>query len=280
MPEPDEDFGCGVFAKDGVSENARDFRACLERKVAAAEPCGGGSPSLVTLELATVLIDGADGKSDVPHARALLDGCFRDASVETVLGHADDKDSNPGVLALETCDEIAQTTLASSECLAEHVQNERAWLHRERGSLAAPARPSFVAASRAAETWQTKLGEIDYARYAGGTMRGPAMQSRIYMAMKTRRHRLERIREWTATESSDDDRAAVRRNVAQARREILEDAQPEVTTALEAEEKAWLAYRDAESALYETLRPGSRTEAQTMIAAEHAQLLCAMSDEP
>lgn len=279
MPEREE-LGCGVFAKDGVLESPSQFRACLERAVAAQEPCSGGSPSLVTLELATALIDGTSGRPDIPRARKLLAGCFQDVSVQTVLAHADDKESSPETAPLETCDEIAQTTVASSECLAEHIQNERAWLRRERRKLEGVQRSMFDAASIAAEKWETKLGEIDYARYSGGTLRGPAMQSRIFTAMTARRHRLERMNVWKATKTTDAERDAIRNNVAMARREILEDAEPEVVTALESEEKAWLVYRDAESDLYEALRPGSRAAAITALATEHAQMLCAMTSEP
>ncbi len=279
-PEPEEDYGCGVFAKNGVSENASDFRSCLEQRVAAEEPCGEGSPSLVTLELAVALIDGAGGSADVPRARKLVGACFRDGAVETVLAHADDVDKSPRARALETCDDIAQTTLASTDCITEHVLNERAWLHRERRSFGGSLRPVFDAASRAASAWATKLGEVDYARYADGTMRGPAMQSRILAAMKTRRDRLERIHAPTPSAVTDYVRDTAIEDVARARSAILENAEPEVAAAIEAEEKSWLTYRDAEADLYDALHSGSRAAAMALLAAEHARTLCAMSSEP
>jgi hypothetical protein len=282
VPEPEEDFGCGVFAKNGASEDPKVFRACVERLVSAEPPCeDGGSPDLAMLELAVVLVDGSGGTTDIPRARKLLAACYRDVAVDTVLTHADDKESDPRTPPMETCDDFAQTTLSSTACLVEHVQNEKAWLRVVRRSLGPVVRPVFDAASVAAEAWERKLGEIDYARFGGGTMRGTAMESRIFTAMKTRHLRLDRIHERTGGEPpSGEDRASARDELSRAKRAITDDAEPEVVSALEAEENAWIAYRDAEASLYDTLYPGARAAVTIELAWEHARTLCAMSDEP
>jgi len=280
VPEPEEDFGCGVYAKGGASENPEAFRACVRRAVMEEPVCeDGGSPDLATLELAVVMIDGRGGPPDIAGARSLLAACFRDVAVEEVLAHADAKEKNPQAPPFETCDQFAQTTFASLACLTEHVQNEKAWLARQRRSFGSSLeRPAFDAAARAADAWAMKLGEVDYARYAGGTMRNSAAEARIFEAMKARRERLDRIRAWSPNTSTDE--ATTREQLGRAKRAILEDAEPEVKKALDAEEAAWLAYRDAEVALYETLHAGARTSVTNELAAARAEMLCEMGGEP
>jgi hypothetical protein len=279
LPEPTVDFGCGIYAKDGVTEDAAAYRVCVERAVAAGGTCeAGGSPALTTLELAVALIDGAGGPTDIPRARTLLAPCFRDVAVEEVLTHADAKEKDPHARPFEGCDAFAQTTFASTECIAEHVQNERAWLKRERRSYSASTRPLFDIATRAASEWQTKLGAIDYARYAGGTMRGAAMESQIFTAMRTRRDRLAKIHTWTPGELSSEDRAMSRQELVRARRELVDGAESEVIAAAEAEDKAWSAYRDAEADLYEALHPGLRQGALIELAGERTNALCTMCE--
>ena len=281
-PEPAEDFGCGVFAKDGVSESKDAYRACLERAVAADKPCeGGGSPDLATLELAVALVDGTGGPADVPRARKLLAGCFRDVAVDAVIAHADEKERDPRARSLEKCDQFAQTTFAITECLHEHIQNERAWLRRTRRSYDTITRPVFDAATRAAEAWQMALGTIDYTRYAGGTMRDAALLSRVYAAMKKRRERLEVIRGWIPSPTMDaSERASARDRLANALRLIENGAEPAEQRALHDEERAWSVYRDAEADLYEALHTGTRARAISELAYDHANDMSTLVRDP
>jgi hypothetical protein len=280
-PEPEEDFGCGVYAKDGVDENAAMFRTCLEREVAATTaPCDeGGSPELPTLELAVALVDGVGGPADVPRAKALFDKCFHDVAVEAVLEHAETKKRDPSTAPLDTCDAFAQTTFASTECTGEHIQNEKAWLHRERRTYDARTRVIFDAATKAATEWQTRLGSIDYARYGNGSMRGAAMESRMLGAMKARRERLVGLRAWKPKLVSVEERTAVLEELERLKDVIKEDdSEPEVPKALDQEETAWVAYRDAEIALYEAFHFEARDAASLLVATEHTGALGAFDD--
>jgi hypothetical protein len=108
----------------------------------------------------------------VPRARGLLSKCFRDVAVEDVLAHADAKESNPKTAAFESCDTYATTTFASGECLAEHVQNERARVRKSRRTFDASVRPSFDEASRAAETYAEARGRRQSARRTPAPPRG------------------------------------------------------------------------------------------------------------
>lgn len=281
VPEPEEDFGCSVYAKDGVSENAETFRVCLEREVAAAAPCDdGASPDLPALELAVALIDGAGGPSDVPRAKKLLEKCFVDVAVEKVLAHADEKKRNPRAPAFEGCDAFAETTFAATECIGEHIQNERAWLRRERHAYDERTRLLFDAASKAAAEWQAKLGGIDYARYGTGTMRGAAMETRILGAMKTRRERLADLRAWKAAPVTTEARTAAHDRLVRAKNAIADDdSEPEVPKAVDAEELAWIIYRDAEIALYEAVHPGAHDAAAFVVATEHADALTDLTSD-
>ncbi|HEY2370496.1 MAG TPA: hypothetical protein VGH87_29065, partial [Polyangiaceae bacterium] len=258
LAEPEEDFGCAVYAKGGIDESPAAFRACVEHVVATETRCeGGGSPDLSTLELSVTLIDGVGGAVDIPGGRKILDGCFSDVAVQAVLEHARLKAEKPRTPPFEKCEDFAQTTLAITECLQQHVQNERAWLRRERRSYGPVTRPAFDAAASAAKTWMEALGDIEYRRYEGGTVRGPAMLSRIYGAMQKRRARLAAIRTWSATEATPEAREYARSKLAEALRTITTEAEPNEKHALEEEEKTWRVFRDAEVALYEALHPNA-----------------------
>ncbi len=82
LDEHYDDLGCGVFASDGAAESATAMRRCLERSAPKDACTGGGSPDLVTLELAVSLIDATGGPADSTRARKLLDGCFADVAVQ------------------------------------------------------------------------------------------------------------------------------------------------------------------------------------------------------
>ena len=249
MAEPEESFGCSIYAQDGVSENPVAFRTCIESAVATETVCeDGGSPDLPTLELA--------------------------------VEHADAKAKDASTPALGGCTAFAMTTLASTDCLTEHVTSERAWLRRMRRDYGEGVRVFFDDATRAAKAHTSKLGEVVYTMYAGGTMRGPAMQSKILEAMRKRRARLEGIRAWSAKSPSAEERASARQDLVHALSALRQDADPEVVTALRAEEEAWLTYREAEAALYEQLHPGARDAIALELALEHARSMCELSAEP
>jgi hypothetical protein len=172
------------------------------------------------------------------------------------------------------------TTLASTDCMTEHITNERAWLARARRSYGIAARPFFDDATRAANAYARKLGEILYTLYATGTMRGPAMQSKILEVMQMRHVRLEALQTWTAKPMSDEERVEARHQLSRALRSLEHDAAPALVTAVRAEEDAWAAYRDAEVALYEQIHRGSHDAALLELARQHAKEVCEMTVDP
>lgn len=267
--EPEEDFGCGVFAKDGVTPDARKARACLE-KAAASDTCSGGSsPSLEVLELAVALIDGTGGPSDIPRARALLAPCFRDVSVEEVLAHADAVTRVSVAPPFESCDAFAQTTIAQSECLAEHTQNEHAWIHDTRKQLDAKARALFDAATKAHDDYATKMGAIAYAKYSGGTLRDPAMRAQI-LAMLRRRHAHITALSTLVPSANRADVAVAEQKAAHALAGARGRADAEMRVAIDDMMKSLAAYRDAEVAFAEHVHPGSREAILSQLARERA----------
>ena len=188
LEEHYDDLGCGVFAKDGRSPRTRPRSATASsgarpKTHARAE----ARPTSSTLELAVSLIDGTGGAADVPRARKLLAGCFADVAVQAVFEHAEKKEKDASAKPLESCEAYAQTTLAMTDCAIEHTQNERAWMRRIRHELAPEARPLLEAATQAYEAYAKKLGEVEYERYAGGTLRSPAMVDKIRFLLHERR---------------------------------------------------------------------------------------------
>jgi hypothetical protein len=273
VPERYDDLGCGVFAKDGASPSATALRRCLERTAPEDACTGGGSPDLSTLELSVAMIDGTGGPVDVPRARKLLEGCFVDVSVDAVLEHAARKEKDPTTAPLDSCDAYAQTTLAMTECATEHTQNERAWLRRIRRDLAPDVRPLFDAATHAYDVYAEKLGTVEYERYAGGTLRSPAMASKVLFLLHERRMRVAAIASFVPGRVTSEDLAAARDETLRAF-SAAHDAEPEAVEAVEAASKTWLAYRGAEIALYERVHPGSRDAVILLLGREHAKDLC------
>ncbi len=269
-----DDLGCGVFAKDGPAPNARAGRDCLERSLPKT-PCeGGGSPELATLELAVSLIDGAGGPADVPRARKLLDGCFADVAREAVLEHAAAKQKNEATAPLEKCDAYAQTTLAMTECTIEHTQTERAWLRRIEHELAPDLRTLFASATLAFERYAEKIGAIEYERYAGGTMRSPAMAAKILALLQRRRARVATLRAFVPAHVTSDELRSTREQIERTS-STARDAEPEAPAAVDDAIKAWIPYFEAELALYERVSPNSRDSVTVLLGQEHAADLCA-----
>jgi hypothetical protein len=272
------DFGCAAYAKAGPRESASAFRACVEKVVAAETPCeGGASPDLPTLELAAALIDGAGGPADAARARKLLAGCFRDASVQDVIAHADEKESNATTPPFASCEDFAMTTFAISECFMMEVQVEQAWMRRLRGEQRAEVLALFDAAASAANAYARALGLIQYARYADGTIRDVVAVVATRAEMQTRRARIAAISAWRPRVPALD-RETARTNLARTFKTFSKN-QPDVATAIRAEERAWRAYRDAEASLYEKLHPGARDAIFAELAVEHADAVGAMVED-
>jgi hypothetical protein len=119
----DPDVDCFRFV-DGMG-TARDVvraRACFEHQ-AHAQACGGGSPDLPVAELAMMRIDGVGGRTDIPAARALLAGCFDDATLSGILEHAAKKEADPKTPSVDFCKDIGGTTITTNECMARESQN-------------------------------------------------------------------------------------------------------------------------------------------------------------
>ena len=230
--------------------------ACLERE-AAKDTCeGGSSPSLALLELAVVRFDTARSATDVARARKLLAPCFRDESVLTVLAHADARESNPKTPPFGSCDAFAVTTLASTDCLSEHLEDERAWLRARQRTMDAETARLFDAANAAFETYATDVGAITYAMFDGGSRRNPGMQSVRLGAMLRRHRRLAGLPARPAADPTDGDAtepsAAMRTAIAEA-------------------DRAWPAYRAAEMAYFGHVHAGSRAALGAALAHEHAE---------
>ena len=71
---------------------------------------------------------------------------------------------------------------------------------------------------------------------------------------------------------SPSDRETARTDLARTFKALSEN-QPDVMTAIETEEKAWRAYRDAEADLYEKLHPGARDAILVELAIEHVRAI-------
>ncbi len=267
----EEELPCGAYAPDGASPDATKARACLEREV-KSDPCGDHvSPSLARLELAVSLIDGTGGPADSKRGLALFDGCFEDASVQTVREHEAKHEA-----AFGSCDAFAMTTLASSACIAEHVENEDIWLRVVKRTMSSDRAALFAAATKAHDAYAFKVGAITYARFAGGTMRDPAMRAAILAQMKRRHTRIERLMQSNWIPRAPE-LAIAEENAARALATARADAEPDTLPAINDAVVVWPAYRDAEVAFYESYRPGERS---AVIAALDVERYADFCDAP
>jgi hypothetical protein len=239
--------GCFVFGRDGAVPDPVAERACLERDVSANDCRDGGSPSLAVLHLAVLLADAAP--PDFKRARALLAPCFQDMAVKEVLGHIAAKERDGATPALESCDKYAMTTLSMVECFAEHAQTEDAWIWMARKRYDTRVGPLFDAAAKAHAAYAAEVGAIAYEKYAGGTMRDPAMRSEIARVLKRRRVRLAQLPA-APSKLGSAEQLAQQTRVDESE---LRKRSPELKTALDASDAAFDAYRHAELALYAAL---------------------------
>jgi len=236
-------------------------RACLAR-AAATEPCDGSSPSLARLELAVDLVDGTHGAADIARGRKELATCFDDVAVQAVREHADAKERDATTPPFASCDDFALTTVATTECLAEHQTDEDAWLRARAVPMDAETSRLFAAANAAFGAYAERTGEIAYAMYAGGTLRDPAMRSAI-LQMTRRRHAALVAASFTTVDAGAEQAAA--RDWASART----GATDAMRDPLDAAERAWPAYRDAELAYFLRVNGGSRAAILTALARAH-----------
>jgi len=68
-------------------------------------------------------IDGIGGRADGPGTRALVSGCFDDASREAIFSHAAAKDAVPDTPPLDFCKDVGGTTITMDECGARLRKN-------------------------------------------------------------------------------------------------------------------------------------------------------------
>jgi hypothetical protein len=265
----EDDFPCGAYAPDGFAPDAMKARACLERANADGKTtCDGGSPPLALLELAVSLADGAGGPADPERALSLLKGCFADVSVQAVALHIQKRDA-----PFRSCDAFAQTTLASSECLAEHTDNERLWIRFASRRMSPERAALFTSAAKTYDAYATDVGAIAYARFEGGTMRDPAMRATTLALLRRRHARIAKLLDVGEIPPAVDV-ANAESNAERALENARANADHDVLTAIAKANDAWPAYRDAEIALYENVRAGSRDAAHAAIEVERFADFC------
>jgi uncharacterized protein YecT (DUF1311 family) len=259
------DVDCLRFADgDGTAKDAARARACLERTVAGMK-CDGSSAGLWQAELAIALTDGVGGPVDVARARAIFDGCFDDGTKQQVLDHAAAREKNPATPPADFCKELGGTTLTTNECGAREQVHEqtRGALEAKRvaASLDDEGKRLLAAASRAHARYVDAMGSYVYEVYVGGSMRNIQALSMQSALLSRRTQRLARMQSFAPAAASPAavDRASKAVDAALKRRAAAA-ATPEVAAKLADTQKAWLAYRDAEVALYAHARAAPAAE--------------------
>jgi uncharacterized protein YecT (DUF1311 family) len=239
----------------GAAPDATRARACFDAQ-AKAHDCGGGSADLQTAQLAMMRIDGVGGPVDVPGARALLAGCFDDATRSGILEHAAAKERDPKTPPLDFCKAIGGTTITSNECLARESKNADAKRELEVktavASLDATGKNLFAASEKAFGDYVTSRGAFVYEVYSQGTIRNAMSLGEEQRLKAAHAKDLAGFSSFVAKETSGKDVEAAQREAAAAlAKAAAGTTTPAEKQALTKTQQAWTAYRDAEVAFYE-----------------------------
>jgi uncharacterized protein YecT (DUF1311 family) len=227
--------------------------------------CDGSSAGLWQAELAIALTDGAGGPVDVARARAIFDGCFDDVTKRQVLDHAALREKDPAAPPVDFCKELGGTTLTTNECGAlEQVHEQtRGALEAKRvaASLDGEGKRLLAAASRAHARYVAAMGAYVYEVYVQGSMRNIQALSVENALLSRRTQRLARLQSIApaAASAAAAERSSRAVDVALKKRAATA-ATPEVRAKLVETQKEWIAYRDAEVALYVHARAGATAE--------------------
>jgi uncharacterized protein YecT (DUF1311 family) len=236
----------------GITKDLGRARACFERRIAAVAGCGGSSPDLDRLYLASMLVDAQGGPADAARAEALFADCFKDAAVGGVREEVPKRaQPDPARAPLDFCQDIGGTTLSIGACLmveqgrvvARRIQVEKLILPRLDAAgkkLAEKARAAWddAAANEAA---------ISYDVHKEGSIRSIAYTSRQNALLTRRAEAMAHL--FDDELSAGADLAGAERDLGKAYAEACkQDADRKKVCA--ASRGAWTAYRDAEVALY------------------------------
>jgi hypothetical protein len=252
----DPDVDCFRFVDGmGTARNVMRARACFEHQE-NAHACGGGSPDLQAAELAMMQIDGVGGRANIPAARALLAGCFDDATLSGILEHAAKKERDPKTPSVDFCKDIGGTTITMNECMARESQNADTQRELEAkvvvAGLDSTGQRLFAASEKAYAEYVSAMGTFVYEVYVQGTIRG-AMSIGEEHALKVAHAKdLAEFPRFVAKETSDRDVESAQRAAASAlAKAVAGTTTPAEKEALQKTQRTWTAYRDAEVGLYE-----------------------------
>jgi hypothetical protein len=241
----------------GVARDVARARACLEREVTrlgVAQGCrGGDSGDVAQAQLAYLRIDGVGGPQDLAGARALFDKCFVDVTKSAVLDHAADKERDRATKAVDFCGEVGGTMMTANMCAADAQRRAsiKAFLLEKRiaARLDASARPLLAAARTAYDAYVDAEGAFAYQVYVEGSLRNAIAMNREESLVGARANAMAHFDSFVAKDVTRDDVARAARAVDAAVARVQTQT-PEEKQALAKTQEAWLAYRDAEVALY------------------------------
>ena len=232
-------------------------RTCFERKV-AADSCSSGSPALERSYLAVMYLDAQGGPADLARAKDLFTGCFKDAGVQQILEEIKARQAGkpPGTQPLDFCEDIGGTTLDMQAC-----QNVRAARMRSRAveieknvlaRLGAQGRELYAKTTEAFESFVKSDARRAADEYRGGSLSRVTFGQRQNELEEARLADLGKLFDFQPTH---DARAFAKadRSLNTAYQKAVKGQDEEGRKLLQAAQRAWIIYRDAEVALYRYL---------------------------
>ena len=237
----------------GAARDLERARACLERSEKAMH-CAGSSPDFEAVELAMMRIDGVGGKADVAAARALLADCFRDVSTTAVLEHADAKEHDPRTPAVDFCKDIGGTTFTMNQCAIRENANADTETEVEGKVIVTDLDDdgvkSFIASEKAYTDYVAAMGAFVYEVYVEGTIRDLMSLNEQSLLKAARAAEVAAFPKFVATDTSTAEVERAQRNSAAAMSKVTTETRAE-KEKLQQTQRAWIAYRDADVALYQ-----------------------------
>ncbi len=178
---------CDLFYYGGVVPvDLARARTCYLREV-EHDHCGGSSPSLARVELATMMFDGQGGPKAPPGAiRATVEGCFEDGSIDWMLAPTAStirSTLTPPNRPIDFCNDIGGTTLSMEACADSRIdraETDRLLIRKDLAvKLSRPALAEEGAAAAAFDAFARAASELAADDARGGTMAGLDFSSEL-----------------------------------------------------------------------------------------------------
>ena len=205
-------------------------------------------------------LDAQGGPADLARASDLFNGCFKDAGVQQILEEVKARQAGkpPGTHPLDFCDDIGGTTFDLQAC--QNVRANRMRSHAaeiEKNVLArldVQGRELYAKSTEAFKNFAQSDARRAADKYRGGSLSRVTLGQRQNELEEARLAGVEKLFDYEP-DATHDARAFAKadRSLNAAYQKALKGQDDEGRKLLQAAQRAWISYRDAEAALHRYL---------------------------